>query len=360
MDGKKVAGATVAAILAVPLMLVGTVVVLGGAEARAGTCAAPASSVDGDSIPAEVAGFSDVQLTNAAALIDQAKRLGMPLSAQILVVQAAIGESSLRSIEYTDAVGTVNGVAITIGILQQDESYGPRSDRLDVAKAGEAFLSRLRGVAGWEGLEPSIAIHRVQRNADPNHYAKYRTQAVQLVEALSGSKVGGGACAGPGGSVIGQVQGDWANPLPGAAVTSPYGPRSAPAGTISTGPLASFHYGMDFATPGRPGTVLAATDMKITVASDADGGTGAGTHAVGKTLDGKLTIAMYHLAAGSLQVRVGDTVAAGTPIGTEGATGNVSGRHLHLQFFVGSYDNPWTPNEPTTDPAQILEEKGVL
>ncbi|MFK4637160.1 murein DD-endopeptidase MepM/ murein hydrolase activator NlpD [Paenarthrobacter histidinolovorans] len=346
------------ALFAVPLMLVGSMVLMGGGEAQAGTCADPAAVVQGTTLPSQVAGFSGEQLTNAAVLMDQAKKAGMSVQAQILVVQAGIGESTLRSIDYTDAAGTVNGVAITIGILQQDESYGQRADRLDVAKAGSGFLSRLKAVPGWESLEPSLAIHRVQRNADPDHYTRFRSQAVQVVEALGGAKVSGGECSSPGGSTVGQLAGKWTNPLPGAEVTSPYGPRGM-VGSIG-GVLANFHYGMDFSTPGHAGTVVAPADLKITVATDTDTGTGSGTHVKGQTLDGKLTIGMYHMETGSLRVKVGDTVAAGTPIGTEGATGNVTGRHLHLEFFLGSFTDPWVPIQPTTDPAPILKEKGAL
>lgn len=358
MSANRGIAATAAVGLAFVVSMASLPVLLGGGSAQAGTCTVPATSVLGAKVPGTVAGFSGAQLENAGTLMAQAKRLGMPLSAQLLVVQAGIGESSLRNINYTDVVGTVNGVATTIGILQQDASYGPVSDRLNVAKAGTGFLSRLRAVEGWQSLEPSIAIHRVQRNQDPDHYTKYRSQAVQIVEALSGAKVQGGECASPGGTVVGQVKGKWANPLPGADVTSPYGPRGM-VGSIG-GALANFHFGMDFSTPGGPGTVVAPTDLKITVATDVDGGTGAGTHVKGQTLDGRFTIGMYHLEAGSLRVKAGDTVAAGTPVGTEGSTGNVTGRHLHLEFFVGRFTDPWVPNQPTTDPAPILRQKGVL
>ena len=38
-----------------------------------------------------------------------------------------------------------------------------------------------------------------------------------------------------------------------------------------------------------------------------------------------------HMVQGSLQVSVGDTVTTNTPLGRMGATGNVTGRHLHLE-----------------------------
>lgn len=80
----------------------------------------------------------------------------------------------------------------------------------------------------------------------------------------------------------------------------------------------------------------------------------------GQTTDGKLTIAMFHMEAGSVQVKEGDTVAAGTPLGTEGATGNVTGRHLHMEFFAGTPSNPSASAHPTIDPTPILKEKGIL
>ena len=190
-------GCVVVAGIAAPLMLLAAVVVLspGDSAAQAAACGGAAVS-PAPSAPAGVAGFSGEQLANAAVLMGQARGLGMSAAAQVLLVQAAIGESGLRSIAYTDAAGTVDGVATTIGILQQDPSYGPLADRLDVAKAGAGFLSRLRDVPGWESLEPTIAIHRVQRNADPQHYAKYRDEAVQVVQTLAGSTASIGTCGG--------------------------------------------------------------------------------------------------------------------------------------------------------------------
>ncbi|GAP61406.1 SPBc2 prophage-derived uncharacterized transglycosylase YomI [Arthrobacter sp. Hiyo1] len=167
----------------------------------------------------------------------------------------------------------------------------------------------------------------------------------------------GEACPAGGGVQVGTLSGKWTHPLPGSEMTSGYGPRPAPPGTAG-GVLANFHYGQDFSTPGHAGTVLAVTDMKIIIARDLDGQFG--TRVDGVTTDGQLTIGFYHMEPGSLRVKVGDVVAAGTPLGTEGASGNVSGRHLHLEFFTGSPKDPTVPVNPTVDPLPILEGKGVL
>lgn len=350
-------GLLVVAVLLIPVVFVMAFVLLlgGGNKAAAGTCDAPGASVDASKLPGRVGEFSGDQLKNAALIMGAAKKLGLPVAGQIIGVQAAIGESSLKVIDYGDGAGPDSR-----GLFQQraNGAWGSYTDRMDPTISATNFFKALQQVNGWESLEPSTAIHRVQRNQDPNHYTKYRDQAVQIVEALSGVTVKGGVCTPPGGSVVGELSGKWTNPLPGAVMTSPYGPRGA-VGSIG-GVLANFHYGIDFSTPGSAGTVVAVTDMKIVIATDVDGGTGAGTHVKGQTLDGKLTIGMYHMQAGSLRVKVGDTVAAGSPIGTEGATGNVTGRHLHLEFFTGRFPDPWVPTNPTTDPLPILKEKGAL
>ena len=187
--------------------------------------------------------------------------------------------------------------------------------------------------------------------------------SIFIRKALGGEAAAGvdasGICPADGNHVVGDLAGKWVAPLPGSAMTSGYGAREAPAGTSTAGGvLANFHYGIDFSTPGHAGTIVALTDMKIVKVRNLDGTFGTGV--TGQTTDGKLTIGMYHMEAGSVKVKEGDTVAAGTPLGTEGATGNVTGRHLHIEFFAGALPNPMVPVNPTIDPTSILKEKGLL
>lgn len=348
---KRVIGAA-AVVLTVPLAFV---VVLGGGvkPAAASGCTAPAVVSEQFATPA--GGFSAEQLKNAAAIMRAAKKLGLPKAAQILGVQTAIGESGLKVIDYGDAAGPDSR-----GLFQQraNGAWGSYADRMDPEISATNFFKALKGVQGWETLDPSEAIHRVQRNADPQHYTQFRAQALAAVSQASGTAVGESdvTCAKGGGTVSGDLAGKWVSPLPGAQITSPYGPR-----TGSLDPLGrNFHYGLDFATGGHAGTEVAATDMRITIATDVDGGTGAGTHVKGTTLDGKYTLSYSHMQTGSLKVKVGDVVSAGTPLGTEGATGNVTGAHLHFEIFIGKFQDPWSTHEPTTDPYPLLKSKGAL
>lgn len=353
----------VATVVSAAVLSLGFVVVIlddGGTPAQAAaSCAAPGTSAVSTVQPvpgSSVAGFDAAQMKNAAAIMKAASDLGLPVAAQLIGVQAAIGESTLRVIDFGDSAGPDSR-----GLFQQRDSWGPYADRMDPAKSSALFFKALQRVEGWESLEPTIAINRTQRNADPNHYTQFRAKATEIVKALGGEAAAlvdpSGVCPGEGNQIVGDLAGKWVKALPDAVMTSGYGPRPAPPGTAG-GVLANFHYGIDFSTPGQAGTILAITDMKIVKIRNLEGMFGTGV--TGQTLDGKLTIGMYHMEAGSLKVKEGDTVAAGTPLGTEGATGNVSGRHLHMEFYAGALPNPMIPINATIDPTPILKEKGIL
>jgi len=153
--------------------------------------------------------------------------------------------------------------------------------------------------------------------------------------------------------------GNWVLPLTGSPVlTSPYGPRAFDG-------LASYHYGIDLANSGNAGNVVSPCPLKITVAweagtpGDPSQGT-AGTYVKGHTLDNAYTFNFFHMVPGTLSVAVGDTTTTGQKLGVEGASGNVTGRHLHFEAFAGAIASPWAPpyGKPI-DPLPILRGHGV-
>jgi murein DD-endopeptidase MepM/ murein hydrolase activator NlpD len=127
------------------------------------------------------------------------------------------------------------------------------------------------------------------------------------------------------------------------------------------------HYGIDLSTTTAPqgGPVRSVTDMVITRAYDAyeGGNSTAGTYVKGHTPDGAYTFTYNHGADGTLQVAVGDTVTPGTVLFTEGATGNVTGTHLHFEIIEGNWPDPWAPpynnGANFIDPLPVLREHGV-
>lgn len=138
-----------------------------------------------------IAGWQGEQLDNAAAIMRTAASLGFGRDGQILGVMTAMGESSLRNIDYgdweTSGITNPDGTRTTsIGLFQQQEWWGSVEERMDPATAATLFYTRLERVPDWTRLEPSRAINRVQVNTDPDYYTRYLADAAAVVDGLGG------------------------------------------------------------------------------------------------------------------------------------------------------------------------------
>ena len=147
-----------------------------------------------------------------------------------------------------------------------------------------------------------------------------------LMSALTKGK-GGGAVGYGGGFGIGGAKGS--SPV-AAGITAGYGDKGSMwAGTNGT------HKGTDYAVPvGTP-----VTAFKDGVVSKEALDSGYGTAVMIEHADGHQSI-YAHLSSRS--VNAGDTVKAGQRIGKSGATGNVTGPHLHFEIRRGK-NNPVNP-----------------
>lgn len=127
----------------------------------------PGITIDPDSVPdTPIAGYNHEQLVNAAWIMQAANALGLSARDQTIGVMTAMGESSLRVIDYGDAVGPDSR-----GLFQQRDNgaWGSYSDRMDPFISSTNFFRVLMTIQDRDTLEPTIAAHRVQRNADPYH-----------------------------------------------------------------------------------------------------------------------------------------------------------------------------------------------
>jgi murein DD-endopeptidase MepM/ murein hydrolase activator NlpD len=129
----------------------------------------------------------------------------------------------------------------------------------------------------------------------------------------------------------------WVLPLaPGYRLTAGFGECSSL--------WAHCHTGLDFAAPtGTP--IRAVTRGRITEVGDA----GAYGNRTVETLEDGTELWYCHQV--SIDVRVGDEVAAGQQIGRVGSTGNTTGPHLHLEVRPGAGD--------PVDPAVALAAHGA-
>ncbi|MGN1188491.1 MAG: M23 family metallopeptidase, partial [Lachnospiraceae bacterium] len=122
------------------------------------------------------------------------------------------------------------------------------------------------------------------------------------------------------------------NPLSSMYVTSSFGYRTHP----TSGQANSFHTGVDLYVP--TGTAVKASCGGTVTLAGWNGGYGL---CVDISHGNGLVTRYGHLS--SIEVSVGQTVTQGQRIALSGATGNVTGPHLH--FEVRLWDNPKNPFE---------------
>ncbi|RCK69935.1 M23 family peptidase [Desertihabitans brevis] len=301
-------------------------------------------SIDPDTVPeGTVAGYGHEQLVNAAYVMQAGKDLDLGVRDITIGVMTAMGESSLRVIDYGDAAGPDSR-----GLFQQraNGAWGSYEDRMDPYISSTNFFRAMMQVEGRDTLEPTIVAHRTQRNADPYHYTRFWDAAVQVVEHLSGVDTGlttgpgGGGCT-DGTTTPGEVSmTGWAAPSAGP-ITSPYGMRVHPI----TGVL-KLHDGTDLNGGGCNGPIWAAQDGVVVFR----GFDGAGNGTIKVDHGGGVVTAYLHMYESGMLVQEGDEVQAGQQIGKVGSSGWSTGCHLHFSVFVDG---------STVDPVPFLTERQV-
>ncbi len=127
-----------------------------------------------------IAGFCQSQLVNAAQILRAAQSYSLSVHGEEIGVMTAIGESSLRNVNYGDTAGPDSR-----GIFQQRSNYGALANRMDPYTAARAFFLRMQGIVDWPDKAPTVVAHTVQRNADPDYYTQYWDRAVTVVTALN-------------------------------------------------------------------------------------------------------------------------------------------------------------------------------
>lgn len=120
-------------------------------------------------------------------------------------------------------------------------------------------------------------------------------------------------------------------------ITSPYGWRVHP-----TQKTKKHHNGVDLVAPAgswvesiAAGRVVHAGPSKVKKADGSVGGFG--YHVIIRhMINGEYVNSLYaHLRKDSIQVKVGKFIQAGTPLGRQGASGDVTGEHLHFEISKG-------------------------
>ncbi|MBB2925580.1 M23 family metallopeptidase [Cellulomonas cellasea] len=324
----------------IPLTVIGGALtfLLLGTAAQAGTCnptGGPTVVVDAATVPqGSVAGYSGEQLVNAAYVLRAGADLGLGVRDQTIGVMTAMGESSLRVIDYGDTAGPDSR-----GLFQQraNGAWGSYEDRMDPYISSTNFFRAMMRIENRDALAPTIVAHRTQRNSDPYHYEKYWDGAVQIVEAVTGSPTGltpgngGNVCAGTPG-VPGEVNPNgWAQPSAGPQ-TSDYGMRFHPIHHEWR-----MHAGIDLDGGGCDGPIWSVNDGVVTRAGTASGY----GHVIEIDHGGGLRTRYAHMYANGILVDVGDRVTGGQNIARVGSDGTSTACHLHFEVYLkGEHTDP--------------------
>lgn len=317
-------------------MLIGFTVI---GDESGNQCMAPGTgslTIDPDSVPeGPIEGYRGEQLVNAAYIIEAGRALGLGSRDQTIGVMTAMGESSLRILDYGDDVGPDSR-----GLFQQRDNgaWGTYEDRMDPFISSTNFFKALMKLEERGELEPTIAAHRVQRNADPYHYRPYWSRAVTVVSTLAQTDIG----LGEGGcGEWGEVNAlGWANPGKGP-INSSYGMRFHPIDKVWR-----LHSGTDLQAGGCDGPIWAAKGGKVVF----KGFDGAGNGTIRLDHGEGLETRYLHMERDGMLVEQGDEVKAGQQIARTGSTGKSTACHLH--FEVRRYQTP-------TDPVPFMTSVGI-
>ena len=190
-------------------------------------------------LPTRVGAWQGEQVVNAGHVIKRGQARNLDVWTITVAVMTAMSESSLQNLDHGDAVRND-----TIGLFQEGPERGPYEQRMNPGGAADIFYDYLLRVPGYRDLEPTIAAHKAQNNADPYHYEPLWPDAVLMVSTLTAdpsllaSLPAGGTVAGcdNGGPAAAPAPGDGTGAAIVAAASHYLGTPYSWGGGDTTGP----------------------------------------------------------------------------------------------------------------------------
>ena len=119
------------------------------------------------------------QSKNVEAIVAATKKAGMNERAAVIAIGTALQESKLENLGHLGAANDHDSQ----GLFQQRPSsgWGTVEQITDPEYSTIAFLKGLKNVDGWQDLPLTVAAQKVQVSAYPDAYAKWESQAADLV-----------------------------------------------------------------------------------------------------------------------------------------------------------------------------------
>ncbi|MFI8967100.1 M23 family metallopeptidase [Streptomyces sp. NPDC053493] len=227
--------------------------------------------------------------------------------------QAGTGSAGGTGAAQAGATRTDAGEALRARILQQAEQQQAAADAEAKAAAEKAAAEKAAAEAEAKADAAEKAAAEAKKKAEEEAAAKAEAERLARLAA------------------------SYALPTSSYTITSTYGE----AGSMWS---SGHHTGLDFAAPtGTPVKAVHGATVKSA------GWSGAYGYRIVLELEDGTEVWYCHLS--SMTVGAGQSVGTGDTIGRVGATGNVTGPHLHLEVH--------TPSGAGMDPADWLRSKGL-
>jgi len=248
------------------------------------------------------------------------RRIAVALAAAALLITTQTGPahaapaSSLSTPSTAPSTGSA-GWARTVVVI------ATAADAAATAQPGEGVIRITTRVCGnannWQQV---AAANGISADSSPPYLVLLGQRLTVSCSTSTGSTTAQPAPAPP---ATAPATG-WANPTPGACITSPYGWRQNP-----TGPGAYTHQGVDLGA-GYGVAIHAAAAGTVTRAGWIWSGYG-----ISVTVNHG-NVSTHYAHQSRTAVAVGQHVDAGQVIGYVGATGDVTGPHLHFEVATSS------------------------
>ncbi len=155
--------------------------------------------------------------------------------------------------------------------------------------------------------------------------AAAKAEAARRAAAAAKAKASSSASSSSSSSEYAGGNGPFLLPVGSARISSGYGKRTHPV----TGEVGKMHTGVDFAVP--QGTDIHAADSGTVLVAEWWSGYG---YCVIIDHGGGVWTLYGHIRQGGIKVSVGDKVSRGQVIAESGATGRVTGPHLHFEVRI--------------------------
>ncbi|MGY3718590.1 peptidoglycan DD-metalloendopeptidase family protein [Sutcliffiella cohnii] len=196
------------------------------------------------------------------------------------------------------------------GIDANKDGYADPWDLEDAALSAANLLSN----NGFSS-DPKKAIRKY------NHSDKYVADVVHYAELFASSQ----------GNIPNISDGTFMRPAVGP-ITSGFGTRIDPKNGTK-----AYHSGVDIGKRGEIVPIVASANGRVV--QSGDNNTYGQSVIIEHIIDGEVWQTLYaHMVTGSIRVQVGDLVEKGQILGLMGATGRVTGPHLHFEVHRGKWN----------------------